>query len=92
MNDSIIVGKIIDKELIQKFLNLGVDEVRYLKCAGNSKVDGYPIIIINKSTIRKAKIDDIYSEDGSFKMTNVEREIITYIVDKNIEKIEFIEM
>jgi hypothetical protein len=90
VNNRVLAGKIIDKDLEKRFLNLNVEGLRYIKFAGKSRVDELTLIIFDKSMIRMAKIADLFSDSDELVISDVEREILIAIEENNTEKIDII--
>jgi hypothetical protein len=90
MNRNIILCKIIDDELDKRFLNLDLNENKYIKCIGKSRVDGKTFILIDNSTIRRIKLDEVFSDMSIINISDVENEIIKAIENKDKDKVEFL--
>jgi hypothetical protein len=90
MNNKVIAGKIINKELGNKLLKIDLNSIKYITIAGTSKIDGMPFIIISKNILRRMKINELFSDFNDCVISDIEREILKAFEDNNKEILEII--
>ena len=67
-----------------------MEDLRFIKSVGKSRIDGLTLIILNKNMIRMAKISDLFSGSDELVISDVEREILIAIEENNTKKIDLI--